>query len=174
MLKIKFLLAFPLSLSLCSASFAEAISPVNADLHDKTGAVVGHVTVKPHKKGVSFLVTVKGLPPGMHGLHIHSVGKCDGPDFKSAGSHFALPGQMHGMENPKGPHIGDMPNLNVKADGAATLSFSTDTVTLVGTSDNSLHRTGGTALVIHEGQDDQKTDPSGNSGARIACAVLAQ
>ena len=153
---------------------AQAHEPaVNADIHDRSGAKVGHVSAHAEKSGVSFVISVTGLKPGMHGMHIHTNGKCEGPDFKSAGPHFAFAGQRHGMDNPQGPHLGDMPNLNVKADGTAKLRFHSDLVSL-GSSPNALNKAGGTALIIHEKQDDQKTDPSGNSGDRIACAVLFQ
>jgi Cu-Zn family superoxide dismutase len=160
-------------LLISTAYGASTPAQLSADIHDATGATVGHVSVKQEAKGVTFTIAVKGLPPGLHGVHIHSVGKCDGPDFKSAGGHFAYPGQQHGLDNPKGPHLGDMPNLNVKADGTGSLKFHTDIVTLA-TGDNSLLKTDGSALIIHAGQDDQKTDPSGNSGNRVACAVLSK
>lgn len=162
------------ALAFLSAVYAQAAdAPVQADIHDAKGAVVGHVTAKKKGKGVSFDISVKGLTPGMHGVHIHSVGKCEGPAFKSAGGHFALAGQMHGMDNPKGPHLGDMPNLNVKANGTGHMRFTSNLVSMSG-AENSLSKPGGTALVIHAKQDDQKTDPSGASGDRIACAVLFQ
>jgi Cu-Zn family superoxide dismutase len=159
---------------LSSYAFAASVpATLTAELHDKTGAVVGHVKATQEKNGVTFDVSVSNFKPGMHGMHIHSVGKCEGPDFKSAGPHFAFPGQMHGMDNAKGPHLGDMPNLNVKPDGKGKMRFHTDLVSLE-QGENSLLKQGGTALVIHEKQDDQKTDPSGNSGDRVACAVLTK
>jgi Cu-Zn family superoxide dismutase len=168
------LLGIVLWAGLATCAFAAAVpTTVTAELHDKNGAIVGHVKATQEKNGVTFVVSASNLQPGLHGMHIHAVGKCEGPDFKSAGPHFAFSGQMHGMENPKGPHLGDMPNLNVKPDGKAKLRFHTDLVTLE-QGENSLMKQGGTALVIHEKQDDQKTDPSGNSGNRIACAVLTK
>ena len=140
---------------LSSVSLAQAAAPaINADIHDRSGATVGHVTARAEKNGMTFVITAKGLKPGMHGMHIHANGKCEGPDFKSAGPHFAFAGQMHGMDNPKGPHLGDMPNLNVKPDGTAKLRFHSDLVTL-GSSPNALNKSGGTALIIHDKQDDQ-------------------
>ena len=158
---------------LTSISAYAADEKIVSEIHDRTGAKIGEVTVRQEKKGVEIDVKVSGLKPGLHGIHIHSVGKCEGPDFKSAGGHFSYAGQMHGMDNPKGPHIGDMPNLNVKADGMGKLRFHTDLVTLAA-GENSLKKAGGTSIIIHEKQDDQKTDPSGASGDRIACAVLAE
>jgi superoxide dismutase, Cu-Zn family len=109
-------------------------------------------------------VQAKGLPPGIHGIHLHSVGRCDGPDFKSAAAHWNPKDKQHGHENPMGAHLGDLPNLNVGADGTGTASFT------IGA--QPLDDADGTSLVIHAKPDDYKTDPSGNSGDRIACAVL--
>jgi Cu-Zn family superoxide dismutase len=114
---------------------------------------------------------VAQLPPGTHGVHVHTVGKCEGPDFKSAGGHFNPTGKKHGKDNPDGPHAGDLLNFEVGADGRATTSVTDANVTL-GPGANSLFQPGGTAVVIHQGPDDYKTDPAGNSGARIACGVV--
>jgi Cu-Zn family superoxide dismutase len=108
-------------------------------------------------------VQAKGLAPGVHGIHLHSVGRCEGPDFKSAGAHWNPGGRQHGLANPEGAHLGDLPNLTVAADGTATATFHVA---------GDIADADGTALVIHADPDDNKTDPSGNSGARVACAVL--
>lgn len=144
---------------------------MTSEFHDKTGAVVGKLKVEQKGSGVVFNVELTGMKPGAHGIHIHSVGKCEGPDFKSSGTHLSLQGQQHGMENPKGPHLGDMPNIHVKHDGNGKLKFFSKLVTLHD-GENSLRKSGGTSIIVHEKSDDQKTDPSGNSGDRIACAVI--
>jgi len=108
-------------------------------------------------------VDAEGLPPGVHGIHLHAVGRCDGPDFKSAGAHWNPAGKQHGHDNPAGAHLGDLPNLDAGADGKASASFAIE---------GDMDDADGTSLVIHAKPDDYKTDPSGNSGERIACAVL--
>ncbi len=108
-------------------------------------------------------VEAEGLPYGVHGIHLHAVGRCDGPDFKSAGAHWNPAGKQHGHDNPQGAHLGDLRNLEAGADGRATASFTVD---------GDMGDADGTSLVIHAKPDDNKTDPSGNSGGRIACAVL--
>jgi Cu-Zn family superoxide dismutase len=139
-----------------------------SDVIDAEGDTLGRVVIAPDEDGVVGLVMVEGLTPGEHGIHLHSVGSCDASGekpFDSAGSHFN-PGNMH-----HGMHSGDLGNLTVDADGNALLIFGSSTWTL----DDGLFGLAdadGTALVIHETVDDLVTDPSGNSGARIACAVL--
>ena len=152
---------------------AEAPTTITADIVDGTGKKIGEVKAKQDKKGVKFSVDVAGLKPGPHGIHIHAVGKCEGPDFKSAGGHFATAAQHHGLKNPQGPHIGDLPNLMVKKDGTGHQTFVDKAVTLK-PGLNSLLKSDGTALVIHADKDDEKSDPAGNAGARIACAVLSK
>jgi superoxide dismutase, Cu-Zn family len=188
---LKFLNAVLLTLALILSAFAPAVySPaysddkmastageaptaVTADIVDVSGKKIGVVQAKQTKKGVEFTVNVSGLTPGMHGIHVHSVGKCETPDFKSAGGHFAMPDQHHGLENAKGPHMGDLPNLVVAKDGTAKTTFTDQSITLQ-PGNNSLMKSGGTALIIHADKDDQHSDPAGNAGGRIACAVLSE
>ena len=166
--------------ALLAASFCVAAIParaasktIHAAIQDKTGAKIGEVTLRQEKKGVLFVVSAHGLAPGIHGVHVHAIGKCEGPDFTSSGGHFMLPGEEHGFKNPKGPHLGDLPNLIVKADGTGRLHYLNKRLTL-GEGANSLRKAGGTALVIHAGPDDEMSNPSGNSGGRVGCAVLAE
>jgi Cu-Zn family superoxide dismutase len=171
-----------------------APAPVESVLRDATGADVGrailrergeqvqvHVRVAGltpgehglhlHAVGKCDPLRVAGLTPGEHGLHLHAVGKCDPPGFESAGGHFNPTNHKHGRLNPQGPHEGDLGNLFVSADGRGE-----KTVDLVGAEARSglqaLLGASGLALVVHGGRDDEATDPSGNSGPRVACAVL--
>jgi superoxide dismutase, Cu-Zn family len=136
-------------------------------LINAAGATVGTVRAWQTAGGVSFRIAATGLPHGIHGVHVHAVGRCDPPDFASAGPHWNPRGRKHGMNNPEGPHAGDLPNVEVAANGVLGA-----TVVLPGASMASLIDADGAALVLHASADDYKTDPSGNSGGRIACAVI--
>jgi Cu-Zn family superoxide dismutase len=145
-----------------------------AVLKDKTGQQVGFATLTEGPDGVRIEVTGAGLPPGPKGIHIHGVGKCDPPEFASAGAHFNPGGTKHGRLNPDGSHAGDLPNLVVTPVGAAGLDVTTRAVTLRVGGASSLLGPAGTSLVIHAQPDDERTDPTGNSGARIACGVITR
>ncbi|MDQ1909162.1 superoxide dismutase family protein [Paenibacillus sp. GD4] len=145
---------------------------IMVNMMNAKGQVIGKAELTETAAGVKVKVEASSLTPGKHGLHFHQVGKCEPPEFKTAGDHFNPAGKKHGTENPAGPHAGDLPNLEVGADGKAALEFTTTLVTLAKGKPNSLLKEGGTSLVIHEKEDDYKTDPSGNSGARIACGVI--
>ena len=149
----------------CAAIEPEGGAPM--PLVSASGQSIGTVRAWQTAGGVSFRISATGLPHGLHGLHVHAVGRCDPPDFKSAGAHWNPAGKKHGMNNPAWPHAGDLPNVEVASNGVLTA-----TVTLAGASMASLLDADGAALVIHATADDYKTDPSGNSGARIACAVI--
>ncbi len=137
-------------------------------LRTADGAEVGRATATEVTGGLRFTLDARGVPAGMHGVHVHTTGKCDPPDFASAGGHWNPTGMRHGSMNPQGPHEGDLPNLNVGSDGRGTIGVTIQGATMAGLLDAD-----GSAIVIHAGQDDLMTDPAGNSGARIACGVFA-
>lgn len=146
----------------------------HVDLKDAKGNSVGMAMISPAKGGgVSIDLDVHGLPPGEHALHFHAVAKCEGPDFTSATGHFNPAMKKHGIQNPEGPHAGDMNNFTVDAKGNAKTTITNPNVTM-GAEANSIYANGGTALMIHGAADDMKTDPAGNAGPRIACGVITK
>ena len=145
-------------------------APVAAGtIRDSAGNRIGVATLSD-SGGARLAISVGGLAPGPHGLHFHAQAACTPPDFASAGPHFNPLARSHGRLNPQGPHLGDLPNLIVAADGSADTTFAV-AAALTGGDSASLAKAGG-ALVIHAEPDDERTDPSGNSGERVACAVL--
>jgi len=159
------LIASATALASCTAIEPSGGAPM--PLVNALGAPIGTVRAWQTAGGVSFHVQAAGLPHGLHGLHVHAVGRCDPPDFTSAGAHWNPAGKQHGLSNPAGPHAGDLPNVEVAANGVLSA-----TVTVAGASLAALLDADGSALVLHAAADDYRTDPSGNSGARIACAVI--
>lgn len=143
-----------------------------ARLTDTGGRPVGHGVFAQDGSRLRILIDVSGLPPGPKAVHVHEIGQCDPPAFRAAGGHVNPTNAEHGRANPRGPHAGDLPDIVVDPDGRGHLETTTNRVTLrKGTT--SLLDADGSALVLHERGDDQRTDPDGESGARIACGVLA-
>ncbi|ANU14241.1 Superoxide dismutase [Cu-Zn] precursor [Planococcus halocryophilus Or1] len=145
---------------------------VTVQLINGDGNAIGTAELTDEEDGVAVALQIEDLEAGMHGIHFHQAGKCETPDFKSAGDHFNPENSMHGIDNTDGPHAGDLPNIEVGEDGTVSQEFKAENVTLEIDEENSLFKEGGTALVIHAGEDDQITDPSGDSGDRVACGVI--
>jgi Cu-Zn family superoxide dismutase len=142
-----------------------------ASIKDAQGKEVGTATLSQQAQGVLIEARVSGLPQGAHGFHLHENGTCEPPSFDSAGDHFNPTGRKHGIEMPDGPHPGDLPNIRVGPDGSGRLSALNPYVTL-GEGKTSLLGQGGRSLVIHSGADDYHSQPSGDSGQKIACGRI--
>ena len=150
-------------------------SPVykaSAVLKDASGKEVGRAVFTATPSGTLLSLTLTAAQPGVHALHIHAVGRCDPPDFKSAGPDFNPDQTKHGIMNPEGPHAGDLPNIHVSPDGKLEVEFLNPVVTI--SQEAALLDTDGTSIVIHANADDYKTDPDGNSGPGIACGVITR
>lgn len=144
-----------------------------AILRNPVGGAIGEAVAQRTGSAVRVRLTVRGFVPGTHGVHLHQTGRCDAPDFASAGPHWNPAGRAHGRLNPRGAHLGDLPNLQIRPDGSGRLDFSLPVAAGTAARANPLLDADGTAIVIHAAADDDRTDPSGNSGARIACGAFA-
>ena len=164
------LVAAAIAGALLTASPARAAGTAAAVLKDANGNEVGRATLMSTPSGALLNLTLTAVPPGVHALHIHAVGKCEPPKFESAGPHFNPDQTKHGIMNPEGPHAGDLPNLHVPADGKLEVEFLDPVVTL--SQEAALLDADGASIVIHAGADDYTTDPAGNAGDRIACGVI--
>ena len=140
-------------------------------LTDGSGRTAGQGVLVQQGGGVRMLLDVAGLPPGSKAVHFHEVGQCAGPSFNSAGRHFNPTQAEHGTTNPRGPHAGDLPGIDVDATGRGHLEVTVNRVSVKKGSGSLLDKDG-SAIVVHERADDGRTDPDGGSGARIACGVL--
>lgn len=146
------------------------VATAHADLKNAQGRTVGTVKLMSTPHGVLLQAELDNLPAGEHAFHLHQTGRCDAPDFKTAGGHYAPRGHVHGFLDPKGPHAGDMPNLHVS--GKLNIEYLLEHAVLDGGGVDALLDSDGAAVVVHAGKDDYRTDPAGDSGERIACGVI--
>lgn len=154
-------------------AMAGAQESAQAELKDASGKPVGTARVRTTKEGVVISMRVNDLPQGLHAVHIHATGKCEGPGFTSAGAHFNPSNTKHGLKNPDGPHAGDLPDVYINKDGVGQYEVLIQSVTLNG-GKLSIVEPEARAIVIHATADDNMSDPAGNSGDRIACGVFAK
>ena len=159
--------------ALLRGAAAEDAATAKAALEDANGRYVGVASFTQTPAGVLIRLSVRSMPGGEHAFHIHAVGKCEPPDFASAGGHFNPTDTHHGIMSGPG-HAGDMPNLHIPADGSLDVEVLNTAVTLDKEKPNSVFHPGGTAIVIHAGKDDYTSDPAGNAGDRIICGVIGE
>ena len=161
-------------LAACGAGVrsAETVS-ASATMQGSTGADLGTLRLESGPAGVRITGQLTGLTAGAHGIHLHAVGRCDAPEFTTAGAHLNPMMKKHGLLNAEGPHAGDLPAIGADAAGRATVDVTTSRAILTGDADG-VFDADGTSIVVHSGNDDQKTDPSGNSGGRVGCGVIVR
>ncbi|MGA9443638.1 MAG: superoxide dismutase family protein [Methyloceanibacter sp.] len=167
MIRTTLCFASVLALQVALAGTAGAAEMAKAVLSDPDGKEVGTVTLTAVPTGVLLNAELTAFPEGTHAFHIHGTGKCEPPSFKSAGGHFNPEEDQHGLENPAGPHAGDMPNIHVPANGKLHIEVMNQMVSLPGLLEGE-----GTAIVVHEKGDDYVSNPAGDAGPRIACGVI--
>jgi len=158
---------FVLPLLAASCSTIEPTGGAPMPLINSAGQTIGTVRAWQTAGGVSFHVRATGLTHGVHGIHVHPIGRCDPPDFATAGTHWNPTGKQHGLNNPQGPHAGDIPNVTVAANGVLD-----QTVVLANATMAQLLDADGSSIMIHANADDYVSQPAGNSGPKIACAVI--
>jgi Cu-Zn family superoxide dismutase len=163
----------PVMLAGCVLAMSAQAQVAKAVMKDAGGKEVGQVALVQTPQGVLLKLSLKGATPGEHAFHVHAVGKCE-PPFTSAGGHFNPGARKHGIEAAEGAHAGDMPNLHIPASGDLVIEVANPMISLVKGQPNSVFDADGSALVIHAGADDYKSDPTGNAGDRIACGVIVE
>lgn len=169
----KLTLSAAMALALVLPAAAQEAQTAAATFMNAEGAEVGTVTLTQGDGSVTVTGELTGMTPGEHGFHFHETGDCDGSTkFESAGKHFNPTDHKHGMENPEGPHAGDLPNVTADDSGMVMVDLSSEMISLTEGDPAYVFDSDGTALVIHAAPDDNVTDPSGNSGDRVACAVI--
>lgn len=158
--------------SIETAQTIDDVQTVQTGLMNATGDRIGHVTYQQFDNYVLIHIQASSLPEGVHGIHIHEIGECEGPDFASAGGHFNPSDRAHGFNHPQGPHAGDLPNIYVAADGTVDAYMTANLITLEKGEPHSLKQDEGTSIIIHSDPDDYYSQPAGDAGERIACGKI--
>ncbi|NAP00524.1 superoxide dismutase family protein [Halomonas sp. MG34] len=158
-----------LFLTACQSNAAEKMKTV--DMYNVSGDMIGTVALSEQADGIQVKVKLEGLEPGFHGFHVHEYPICEAPDFTTAGNHYNPEGKEHGLMDPEGPHLGDLPNLEADAGGLVDAELMLAGATLM-EGKNSLLKEDGTSFIIQEGPDDGLTQPGGGGGPRIVCGEL--
>jgi Cu-Zn family superoxide dismutase len=166
-MKTILLFAATTALVSCARAVRVTTGAPSAAMVAASGEPIGTLAVQATSNGVRIRGNLRNLSPGAHGIHVHAVGACTTPDFQSAGAHLNPASRQHGLENPSGSHAGDLANITADAAGNATVDLTSTNLALSEITDAD-----GSAIVVHAAADDQRTDPSGNSGARVACGVV--
>lgn len=163
----------PAAAPLVAQDMADATVTARAALLDARGDTIGMVQLtEAGAGGVLLHVRASDLSPGVHAIHIHQTGRCEAPDFSSAGGHYAPQDRAHGLMHPDGMHAGDLVNLFAHDDGTVELERLARNVTLHDGQEHTLFDGDGSAIVIHAGADDYRSQPSGDAGGRVACGVV--
>jgi Cu-Zn family superoxide dismutase len=177
-------LTIGIGLIVCSIPSAQGQAPTgttgtppgptaSANLVDGQGRSVGQAELKQAPHGILLRLDLKNATPGIHGLHVHEVGRCERPSFESAGGHFNPSGRQHGLLNPQGLHAGDLPNIEVPSTTQLSVEYFLADVT-IDPGPRSLIDNDGSSIVIHAGKDDHAADPAGESGDRLACGPIVR
>ncbi|MBP2076455.1 superoxide dismutase family protein [Oceanobacillus polygoni] len=170
---MRFIVVLITLLLLIACQSSDEITSKTVEMYNGTGDRVGTAALNETAEGVQIELTLEGLNPGFHGIHVHEYPVCEGPDFTSAGNHLDPEGNEHGLMHPDGAHLGDLPNIEADGAGLVDVELMLPEATMLD-GKNSLFGEGGTSLIVTENQDDGVSQPSGNSGARIICGVIAK
>lgn len=165
-------------LAACSDGEAPTQAPseeIDVTMMNTDEEEIGTATFSEADNGLTIALEAEGLEPGMHGIHIHNAGMCEGPDFESAGDHYNPSDAAHGFDHEDGPHFGDLENVEVDEDGTVSTEIKAENVSILDENlDNTLLTEAGTSLIIHSGEDDYVTQPSGDAGDPVACGVISE